>query len=112
MQFTLSTVSDLPDEIDSSSHALLSKKLNELAGHYDQLSVLLGVGHDKTQEIEHRVGRVRKNLSDMLHEWLEEERPPTDVIRAIRNPPINNAKLATHLEEKWKMAGYIVRSTI
>lgn len=57
--------------------------------------------------IEHRVVDVRQYLHDMLVHWKKKGSGDLwDILTAIRSPAINNRRLASDLEKKWKAEGH------
>ena len=48
---------------------------------------------------------MQKYLENMLDFWLKQDKPLSELVDAVRKPPIHNVVLANELEEKYKRLG-------
>lgn len=96
---------EIPETFDTKSIGVLCNILSGIAHKYSTLGLQLLGSLKKVKEIEKRVTDVQGYLNDTILEWmnLNEGKPkPSEILKAIRSPVINNPRLAQELETKWK----------
>ena len=96
---------DIPAQLTLDHLSILIGSLDGIAAKYQSFAIQLGVPHDTVKKLEDRVTRVQKYLEDMLAFWLKQKKPLSELVDAVRKPPIHNVVLANELEEKYKKLG-------
>ena len=92
---------------DEEHIGLLSNRLRSVAHNCSLFGCQLGISDGDVRLIMSMNVNVRNCLKEVLCEWRATQKPMLkDVIEAIRSDVIQNKRLATKLEEKWKNAGY------
>ena len=96
---------DIPAQFSEEDLSILIEPLDKIAAKYQSFAIQLEVPHDTVEKLEHRVRRVQQYLEDMLNFWLQQNKPLSELVEAVRKPPIHNVVLANKLEEKYKELG-------
>ena len=87
--------------------SILLTSLDSIAADYNTFGIQLNIPYETVRGLEQRVTNVQQYLQDMLHLWLNQNKPLSDLVDAVRRPPIQYEVLAKKLEEKYNLGKFM-----